>query len=181
MLKTRLLNVLVATGAVSSTVMLTPLAFADACTDACKKERDSCMAEVSQKGGPKPQQCVQANNACLKECQKVTLKPSEQCTKVGSEYGTYCSGIWPGGGWAFNSDTAGGDPCASIVKTGGTIARKGLYKNNDINRVVVRCYPPNYGWVGIYEGVGNGPLTAAFDSASKPKQLPGCFFTVSPK
>jgi murein DD-endopeptidase MepM/ murein hydrolase activator NlpD len=181
MSRARLLNMLIATGAVLSTIMSTPPAFADACTDACEKERDSCMAQVSKKGGPKPQQCVQALNACKKECQKVTQNPPEQCIKVGSEYGTYCSGTWPDGGWAFNSDPAGGDPCASIVKTGGTIQRKGLYKNNDTNRVVVRCYPPDYGWVGVYEGGGNGPLTAAYNSATTPKKLPGCVFTASPR
>jgi murein DD-endopeptidase MepM/ murein hydrolase activator NlpD len=180
MSRARLLNMLIAAGAVLSTIMSTPPAFADACTDACEKERDFCMGQVSQKGGPKPQQCVQALNACKKECQ-VAQKPAEQCIKVGSDYGTYCSGTWPDGGWAFNSDPAGGDPCASIVKTGGTIQRKGLYKNNDMNRVVVRCYPPGYGSVGLYEGVGNGPLTAAYNSATTPKKLPGCVFTVSPR
>jgi murein DD-endopeptidase MepM/ murein hydrolase activator NlpD len=101
------------------------------------------------------------------------------CIKVGKEYGTYCSGAWSTGGWAFTSDTNGGDVCASIVKTGGTVQRKGLYKVNGLNRVVARCYPPNYGWVVMYEGIGNGPLTAAYNDAYTPKK-PGCVFTVSP-
>src|SRR5262245_32652722 len=111
MMKARLLNVLVASGAVSATMMLTSLAFADACTDACKKQRNSCMAKVGKPGAQTAQQCANEYKACLKECQKkVTEKPA-QCTKVGSEYGTYCSGTWPDGGWAFNSDPGGGDPC----------------------------------------------------------------------
>jgi murein DD-endopeptidase MepM/ murein hydrolase activator NlpD len=93
--------------------------------------------------------------------------------------GHYCSGTWPTGGWAFTSDTTGGDPCKVIVDTGGTVQRKGLYANDNWNRVVYRCYPPNYGFVGIYEGWGNAPLTWAFDAA-KTDNKPGCIFTVSP-
>ena len=95
--------------------------------------------------------------------------------------GNYCSITWPTGGWAFASDTNGGNPCQWILNQsapGGTIRRKGLYANNNWNRVVYRCYPPNYGWVGIYEGWGNGPLTAAYNAA---QGKPGCIFTVSPK
>jgi murein DD-endopeptidase MepM/ murein hydrolase activator NlpD len=94
--------------------------------------------------------------------------------------GNYCSITWPNGGWSFASDTNGGDPCGWIAKQspGGTVQRKGLYANNDVNRVVYRCYPPEYGWVGIYEGVGNGPLTAAYEAA---QGKPGCIFNVSPK
>lgn len=101
------------------------------------------------------------------------------CIQAGSAYGTYCSGTWPSGGWAFNSATAGGDVCAQITQTGGTVQRRGLYRNSAMNRVVVRCGPPSYGWVGIYEGMGNGPLTAAYDSANGEKKK-GCIFTVSP-
>jgi murein DD-endopeptidase MepM/ murein hydrolase activator NlpD len=180
MSRIRPFNMLIAAGTVLSMMMFAPFAFADACTDACRKDRDWCMKEVSKKGGPRPQQCVQAFKACLKECQKVTPKPIAQCISAGSEYGTYCSATWPDGRWSFTSDRAGGDACGSVVKNGATIQRKGLYKINDPNRVVVRCYPPDYGWVGLYEGVGNGPLTAAFNSASTPKVLPGCVFTVSP-
>ena len=82
--------------------------------------------------------------------------------------GNYCSITWPGGGWSFASDTNGGDPCLWILRQsapGGTIQRKGLYANNNVNRVVYRCFPPNYGWVGIYEGWGNAPLTWAYDAA----------------
>jgi hypothetical protein len=95
--------------------------------------------------------------------------------------GNYCSITWSGGGWAFASDTNGGDPCLWILRQsapGGTIRRKGLYANNNWNRVVYRCYPPNYGWVGLYEGWGNDPLTWAFNAA---KGKPGCIFNVSPK
>ena len=94
--------------------------------------------------------------------------------------GNYCSITWSSGGWAFASDTNGGDPCLSILKQspGGIIQRSGLYANNDWNRVVYRCYPPNYGWVGLYEGWGNDPLTSAYDAA---QGKPGCIFNVSPK
>ena len=82
----------------------------------------------------------------------------------------------PSQGWESN----GGDPCKSIISTGGTVKRKGLYASNNWNRVVYRCYPPNYGFVGIYEGWGNEPLTAAFNAASTDNK-PGCVFNVSPK
>jgi len=95
--------------------------------------------------------------------------------------GNYCSVTWVSGGWAFASDPGGGDPCKYIFDhsgPGGTIQRKGLYANNNWNRVVYRCYPPNYGWVGIYEGWGNDPLTWAFNAA---QGKPGCVFVASPK
>jgi len=94
--------------------------------------------------------------------------------------GNYCSMSWPSGGWAFASDTNGGDPCKWLISqspAGGVIQRKGLYANNNWNRVVYRCYPPNFGWVGIYQGWGNAPLTWAYDAA---KNKPGCIFNVSP-
>jgi murein DD-endopeptidase MepM/ murein hydrolase activator NlpD len=95
--------------------------------------------------------------------------------------GNYCSITWSDGGWAFASDTNGGDPCQWLLQQsspGGTIRRKGLYASNNWNRVVYRCYPPNYGWVGIYEGWGNAPLTWAYNAA---QNKPGCVFNVSPK
>jgi murein DD-endopeptidase MepM/ murein hydrolase activator NlpD len=94
--------------------------------------------------------------------------------------GNYCSITWPNGGWSFASETNGGDPCQWILNQSpnGTVQRKGLYANYDWNRVVYRCYPPNYGWVGIYEGWGNEPLTWAYDAA---QGKPGCIFNVSPK
>jgi hypothetical protein len=59
---------------------------------------------------------------------------------------------------------------------GSTIRRKGLYSTTGFNRVVYRCYPPGYGWVGIYQGKGNDPLTWAYDAA---QGKPGCVFNVS--
>lgn len=94
--------------------------------------------------------------------------------------GNYCSMTWPSGGWAFASDSNGGDPCKWLISQsapGGTIQRKGLYASNNWNRVVYRCYPPNFGSVGIYQGWGNAPLTSAFNAA---KNKPGCIFNVSP-
>ncbi len=94
-----------------------------------------------------------------------------------SGLGHYCSGTWASGGWAFTSNSNGGDPCAAITSTGGTVRHKGLYANNAMNRVVYRCYPPYYGYVGVYEGLGNGPLTSAYNAA---QGLPGCVFIASP-
>ena len=85
----------------------------------------------------------------------------------------------PTGGWAFTSLSNGGDPCQTIVSTGGKVQRRGLYANNNWNRVVYRCFPLNYGFVGIYEGVGNGPLSAAF-AAAQVDNKPGCIFNVTP-
>lgn len=93
--------------------------------------------------------------------------------------GHYCSGTWASGGWAFTSLTNGCDPCQSITAAGGTIQRRGLHANNNWNRVVYRCYPPGYGFVGVYQGWGNAPLTWAFDAAKRGNK-PGCIFTVSP-
>jgi hypothetical protein len=40
-----------------------------ACQLDCRSERDECMAEVSQPGGPRPQLCVQLFRACVAFCQ----------------------------------------------------------------------------------------------------------------
>ncbi|XYH98256.1 M23 family metallopeptidase [Sorangium sp. So ce1128] len=111
------------------------------------------------------------------ETEEELVESTSQAITV-SGLGHYCSGTWPGlGGWAFTSNTAGGDPCASITSTGGTVQRKGLYSASGVNRVVYRCNPPSYNWVGMYEGSGNGPLTAAYDAADGQSE---CIFTVSP-
>lgn len=93
--------------------------------------------------------------------------------------GHYCSGTWSNGGWAFTSLTGGGDPCQTIGGSGGTVQRRGLYASNGVNRVVYRCFPPGFGFVGIYEGLGNAPLSAAFNAALVDKK-PGCIFNVAP-
>jgi Peptidase family M23 len=98
-----------------------------------------------------------------------------------SGMGNYCSLTWPGGGWSFASMPDGGDPCGWLIaqsQPGYTIQRKGLYSPNGLNNVVVRCNATG-SWVGIYRGIGNGPLTAAFNSANKEKQT-SCIFTVAP-
>jgi murein DD-endopeptidase MepM/ murein hydrolase activator NlpD len=98
-----------------------------------------------------------------------------------SGMGNYCSLTWPNGGWAFASDPAGGDPCQWLINQsdpGYTVARKGLYSASGSNNVVVRCNS-NKSWVGIYRNVGNGPLTAAYDSAVNNKKS-YCVFTVAP-
>lgn len=38
------------------------------CTNECRAELNECMAEVPKPGGPRPQQCVTAFNACKKAC-----------------------------------------------------------------------------------------------------------------
>jgi murein DD-endopeptidase MepM/ murein hydrolase activator NlpD len=92
--------------------------------------------------------------------------------------GNYCNVTGPGTAWGFASLANGGDPCSLLASgPGTTISRKGLYANNNYNRVVYRCYPPNYSWVGVYQGWGTGPLTAAYDAA---QGKPGCIFNVSP-
>jgi len=93
-------------------------------------------------------------------------------------YGHYCSMTWPSGGWAFTSDTNGNDPCGYIKShsdPGGTIQRAGIYHATGMNIVVARC-TDNSVW--LFGGVGNGPLTAAYDKA---KGRPGCIFTVAPQ
>lgn len=40
----------------------------EACRAACAVERDTCMADVSEPGGPRPQQCVAQFQACLNAC-----------------------------------------------------------------------------------------------------------------
>jgi CubicO group peptidase (beta-lactamase class C family) len=70
-------NGLIAAGAVSATIMLTSLALADVCTDACNKERDACMK--SAHSGPERGQCVHARTACLKECKPATQNPEAKC------------------------------------------------------------------------------------------------------
>ena len=77
MLKALLSNVFIASGAVSLTIMLTPLAFADACTDGCNKERDACMK--SAHSGPERGQCVRARKACLSECKPVKHNTEAKC------------------------------------------------------------------------------------------------------
>ncbi len=39
-----------------------------ACTQACARDRDACMAEVATPGGPRPQQCVLEYNGCMSGC-----------------------------------------------------------------------------------------------------------------
>jgi hypothetical protein len=43
---------------------------ATVCENNCKKDRNDCMAEVKNPGGPKPQQCVQEYKGCLNACKK---------------------------------------------------------------------------------------------------------------
>jgi len=95
-----------------------------------------------------------------------------------SGMGHYCSMTWPTGGWAFMSYTAGGDPCGTIISQsdpGGTIRRAGVYSASGVNSVVARC---DNGYVSIWVGVGNDPLTWAYNAAQGHS---GCFFTVAPK
>lgn len=94
-----------------------------------------------------------------------------------SGMGHYCSMTWASGGWAFSSNTTGGDPCGDIIAgaaPGGTIQRAGVYSAAGTNRVVARCN----GFANKYSGTGNAPLTSAYNWALGKS---GCIFTVAPK
>ncbi|WP_437306961.1 M23 family metallopeptidase [Sorangium sp. So ce388] len=121
-----------------------------------------------------PLGCAVTPDDALGAEEELVESTSQAITVSGLKH--YCSGTWPGlGGWAFTSGTA--DPCASITSTGGTVKRKGLYSASGVNRVVYRCNPPSYGWVGQYQGTGDAPLAAAYDAADGKSE---CIFTVSP-
>jgi len=114
--------------------------------------------------------------ACLIAGCGLAKSASAQITVKG--YGHYCSVTWPSGGWSFNSDTNGNDPCGYIKAhsdPGGTIQRAGIYDATGMNVVVVRC-ADNSVW--LYGGIGNGPLTAGYNKAQGRK---GCVFTVAPQ
>ncbi|GEM_PF-6052721 len=102
-----------------------------------------------------------------------------EITKPGG-YGHYCSMTWPGGGWAYASDTNGNDPCGWLRSQfgGGTIRKAGLYSAAGTNQTVVWCDGEAWG-PAIYRGSGNGPLTAAFD-ASVASGKPNCVMVASP-
>jgi murein DD-endopeptidase MepM/ murein hydrolase activator NlpD len=123
---------------------------------------------------------LRPTNGTIHDATSSTLDPIEQSATI-SGMGNYCSLTWRSGAWAFASDPAGGDPCAWLIKqspSGYTIRRKGLYSPNGSNNVVVRCNS-DASWVGIYRGAGNGPLTAAYDSAVDEDKR-HCVFTVAP-
>jgi len=86
---------------------------------------------------------------------------------------TYCNKTWPGGSWSLDM---GNDPCSA--HSGGTIQHKGLYSATGWNHVVARCYPPAYGWAVYYDGIGDGPLDAAFNAAVAQGNA-SCTFVVS--
>ncbi len=96
-------------------------------------------------------------------------------------YGHYCSMVWPGGGWAFASDTNGGHPCQYLRNQfgNGTVRRAGLFNANGSNQAVTWCDGQTWG-PAIYRGHGTGPLNSAF-SAAVGAQEPECVITVSPE
>ena len=100
-----------------------------------------------------------------------------------SGVGNYCSVTWgTNAGYAFSWDKNGGDPCKTAqagAAPGGVVRRAGLFSAAGTNNVVVRCNG-NQSWVGLYIGLGTGPLAAAFKSANDNHQA-GCVFTVAPK
>lgn len=95
-------------------------------------------------------------------------------------YGHYCSMVWPGGGWAFASDTTGGHPCQYLRDQfgSGQVRRAGLFDASGTNQAVTWCDGQTWG-PAIYRGQGTGPLTSAFDAAANSSE-PGCVITVSP-
>jgi len=42
----------------------------DRCLQACGAVRDSCMARVGRRGGPRPRECIEEFNGCRNECQR---------------------------------------------------------------------------------------------------------------
>ncbi|MCR9165324.1 MAG: hypothetical protein ACE37F_23950 [Nannocystaceae bacterium] len=96
-------------------------------------------------------------------------------------YGHYCSMVWPGGGWAFASDTSGGHPCQYLRDTfgSGAVRRAGMFSATGTNQAVVWCDGQTWG-PAIYRGQGIGPLDSAY-SAAVGAQEPECVITVSPQ
>jgi hypothetical protein len=103
---------------------------------------------------------------------------------VPAGYGHYCSMSWKDGGWGAAWDTAGNDPCGFIKENadaGGTIERAGMFSAAGYNRVTMRC---SDGSLGLFVGVGTGPLAAAFIAAATPadgsEPGAGCILTAAP-
>ncbi|HEY0992294.1 MAG TPA: M23 family metallopeptidase [Kofleriaceae bacterium] len=107
-----------------------------------------------------------------------SLGTAEQQLSV-SGMGRYCSMSWPGGGWAFatNSNLVD-DPCAWLrgSSTNATVERAGLWALNAVNNVVLRC--ESGGYIILQNGTGGAPLTSAYNLAAGHG---GCVFTVSPR
>ncbi|MEM9455573.1 MAG: hypothetical protein AAGF11_15435 [Myxococcota bacterium] len=95
-------------------------------------------------------------------------------------YGHYCSMVWPGGGWAFASDTLGAHPCQYLRDTfgNGTVRKAGLFDASGTNQTVLWCDGQSWG-PAIYRGASTGPLTAAFNAAVGSGE-PNCVITASP-
>ncbi|MBV1860604.1 MAG: hypothetical protein KUG77_19480, partial [Nannocystaceae bacterium] len=68
-------------------------------------------------------------------------------------YGHYCSMVWPGGGWAFASDTTGGHPCQYLRDQfgNGQVRRAGLFDASGTNESVAWCDGQTWG-PAIYRG-----------------------------
>lgn len=96
-----------------------------------------------------------------------------------SHFGHYCSVTWSDGGWAAAWYTMGHDPCGWIREhsdPGGQIQRAGMFDAVGVNRVVGRCG----GKIYLFEGIGTGPLEAAFNQMVE-DGLPSCVIVAAPR
>lgn len=93
------------------------------------------------------------------------------------EIGYYGCWVYPNGGWILVTGNPGDEnanPC--LTATGATVKRTGMYSATGVNIAEAWC-EPNFYW--IYEGVGNGPLGAAFGDASNSRNSGFCFFNLT--
>lgn len=95
-----------------------------------------------------------------------------------SGYGNYCSITWPDGGSVFGYYYSGGDPCNSIdAEHSGTIRKKGLFRSEGYNDVVLRCDQGVWFWTGW----STAPLQEAYHEAYNTTPKSNCVFTVAPR
>lgn len=91
-------------------------------------------------------------------------------------YGHYCSITYTGGGWSFATLTgSSSDPCGWLrtQTPGGTIQRAGLWSENGLNNVMVRCN----GDLRMYRGRGSSVLALAYGNSAGKRN---CTFVVAP-
>jgi CubicO group peptidase (beta-lactamase class C family) len=93
------------------------------------------------------------------------------------EIGYYGCWVYPNGGWTLITGNPGDEnanPC--LTSTGATLKRTGMYSATGVNIAEAWC-EPNFYW--IYEGVGTGPLGAAFGQAANTPNGGFCYFNLT--
>jgi murein DD-endopeptidase MepM/ murein hydrolase activator NlpD len=93
-----------------------------------------------------------------------------------SEMGHYCSITSPGA-WDATWDSAGGDPCATLIakhRSAVTIQRKGLFHKTNMNNAIVRCSEG----VWVFTALGMQALKNAYDTGSGRSN---CVITAAPR